>query len=74
MSMINSSPIFLACLQQLEIHPTEAAFVGDDLHADIEPAIALGMLPIWKSSQHSERAAYCSNDLSKIHVYLRGVA
>ena len=66
--------IFFACLEQLGVHPADAAFVGDDLHADMEPAIALAMLPIWKSATRSERVAFSSNELPSIHAYLRGVA
>jgi putative hydrolase of the HAD superfamily len=66
--------IFLACLEQLGVQPTEAAFVGDDLHAEMEPAIELGMLPIWKCGRRSERVAFSSNELPEIHTYLRGVA
>ena len=66
--------IFVACLEQLGVQATEAAFIGDDLHADMEPAFALGMLPIWKSSTRSERVAFSSDELPEIHAYLRGVA
>ncbi len=66
--------IFLACLQRLRTSAKEAAFVGDDMLADMEPAIALGMLPIWKSGAKSERVAFSSDHLSEIHAYLRGVA
>jgi putative hydrolase of the HAD superfamily len=66
--------IFMACLERLGVQPTEAAFVGDDLQADIEPAIALGMLPIWKNIAQSERVAFSSNELPEIQVYLRNVA
>jgi len=66
--------IFVACLQQLGVQPADAAFVGDDLHTDMEPAIALGMLPIWKSATRSERVAFSNNELPQIHAYLRSVA
>ena len=66
--------IFVACLEQLGVEPADAAFVGDDIHADMEPAIALGMLPIWKSATPSELVAFSSNELPCIHAYLRSVA
>jgi putative hydrolase of the HAD superfamily len=66
--------IFLACLEKLGVQSTHAAFVGDDLHADIEPANSLGMLSIWKTAEVSERATFCSNELPEIREYLRGVA
>lgn len=66
--------IFVACLAHLGVRPTEAVFIGDDFHADMEPAIALGMLPIWKSGSRSSRVAFSSNELPDIHAYLRGVA
>jgi len=66
--------IFTACLAQLEFQASEAAFVGDDFHADMEPAISLGMLPIWKNSATSERVSFSGNELADIHAYLRSVA
>jgi len=66
--------IFTACLAEMAVQASESAFVGDDFHADMEPAIELGMLPIWKSSSKSERVAFSSNELQDIHAYLRGVA
>jgi len=66
--------IFTACLAQLEVQASEAAFVGDDFHADMEPAISLGMLPIWKNAATSERVAFSGNELADIHAYLRSVA
>jgi len=66
--------IFMACLEQLGVQPSEAAFVGDDLRADMEPAIALGMLPIWKSRIQSAQVAFSSDALPEIHAYLRSVA
>ena len=40
----------------------------------MEPAIALGILPIWKSATRSERVAFSNNELLQILAYLRGVA
>lgn len=66
--------IFLACLESLGVEPRQAAFVGDDFHADIEPAMALGMLPVWKTTEQSVLAAFCSDELPEIHAFLRGLA
>ena len=66
--------IFLACLAELSVQPSQAAFVGDDFAADMEPAIELGMPPIWKSGRSSNRVAFSSNDLARIHAHLRSVA
>ncbi len=66
--------IFRACLEQLGVQATDAAFVGDDFRADMEPAIALGMLPVWKTVKQSELVAFSSNELPAIHAYLRSVA
>ena len=58
--------IFSACLGELQVGPESAAFVGDDFAADMEPAIALGMLAVWKSARHSDQVAFSSNDLAYI--------
>ena len=65
--------IFLACLAELQVAPESAAFVGDDLASDIEPAIELGMLAVWKSSARSNRVTFSSDDLASIgHRLLSG--
>ena len=66
--------IFLACLKELDVSPQDAAFVGDDFEADMEPSLALGMVAIWKNEGRSERVAFCSDELDQIHAYLRSVA
>jgi len=66
--------IFLACLRELGVGPQEAAFVGDDFAADMEPSLALDMIAIWKSAVHSDRVAFSSDDLNEIRTYLRSVA
>jgi len=58
--------IFAACLSELRVSPQSAAFVGDDFAADMEPAIELGMLAIWKSAEHSSRVTFSSNELAHI--------
>lgn len=58
--------IFSACLNELQVGPESAAFVGDDFGADMEPAIELGMLAIWKSAEDSSRVAFSSDDLAQI--------
>ena len=62
--------IFLACLSALEVEPADATVVGDDLAADIEPALALGMRAVWKSPRHSSRATFCSDSIDEICAYL----
>jgi putative hydrolase of the HAD superfamily len=66
--------IFNACLTALKVKPTEAAFVGDDFSADMEPAIDIGMHAIWKNIEQSPRVAFSSNELPDIHAHLRSVA
>lgn len=62
--------IFAACLSELEVTPESAAFVGDDFAADMEPAIQLGMLAVWKSAESSDRVAFSSNELVRIGQHL----
>ncbi|MES2794073.1 MAG: HAD-IA family hydrolase [Planctomycetota bacterium] len=65
-----ASPIFMACLASLGVAPQEAAFVGDDHAADIQPAWKLGMIAIWKSRQQSDIAAFSSDNLYDIRRYV----
>lgn len=65
--------IFLECLKRLQVQAHEAAFVGDDFAADMEPSISLGMLAVWKNSSASARVAFNSNELSEIHAFIRSV-
>lgn len=65
--------IFTACLDELDAEPSEAAFVGDDFEADMEPAIALGLHAVWKSKLQSPRVAFCAAELPTIHAYLLGM-
>ncbi len=58
--------IFAACLNELQVAPQSAAFVGDDFASDMEPAIALGMIAVWKSAEHSNRVTFSSNEL--VHI------
>lgn len=62
--------MFLACLSALRVEPADAIFVGDDLTADVEPALALGMRAVWKSPRHSPRATFCSDSIDDIGAYL----
>ena len=66
--------IFRACLERLEVRADQAAFVGDDLAADIEPAQKLGMLTIWKSHARSDRAAFCHPELQAIQAYVQSAS
>jgi HAD superfamily hydrolase (TIGR01509 family) len=62
--------IFRACLDGLSVEASEAAFIGDDLLADIEPASRLGMQAIWKSAAASFLAAFSSESLYEIRAFL----
>jgi putative hydrolase of the HAD superfamily len=62
--------IFLECLRQLSVSPEQTAFVGDNFQADMEPANALSMVPIWKSSVSSDIVAFSSDSLSEIQGFL----
>lgn len=49
---------FLRALERLGVHAGEAAFVGDDLDADVRGAKALGMTTVWKlNGRHDPPAA-----------------
>ena len=62
--------IFEACLKALDVHPADVAVVGDDRCCDIDPAIALGMTPIWKSSEQAGDVALSTHDFQRIQAYL----
>lgn len=63
--------IFLACLAQLGVPPEAAAFVGDDFQADMEPALQIGMVAVWKNPGSSDQVAFSSMELKEIQAYLR---
>jgi putative hydrolase of the HAD superfamily len=62
--------IFRACLDALGVAAADTALVGDDFAADMRPAIELGMLPVWKSSETSPDVAFSSESLRSIHAFL----
>lgn len=62
--------IFRACLQLLDAEPSQAVFVGDDFEADMQPALQLGMIAVWKSADSSPHVAFSSNKLSEIQAFL----
>ena len=62
--------IFHECLRILGVSATESVFVGDDLHADVEPAVKLGMQAVWKSQHSSPHAAFCSPSLHEISSFV----
>jgi putative hydrolase of the HAD superfamily len=62
--------IFHECLRILNVGTTESVFVGDDLHADVEPAAELGMRAVWKSQQSSPHAVFCSPSLHEIYHFV----
>ena len=62
--------IFLQCLNELAIEPRDAAFIGDNFCADMEPALELGMQALWKSDAESSRVSFVSNHLDEIQAFL----
>jgi HAD superfamily hydrolase (TIGR01509 family) len=66
--------IFEACLKALGVIAEEAAVVGDDRCADIEPAIALGMTAVWKSSERASDVVLSTHDFQEIQAYLVNAA
>lgn len=62
--------IFLACLADLNVIAAKTLFVGDDLHADIEPSVKLGMGAVFKSTSHSALASFCSDSLYEISDFI----
>jgi HAD superfamily hydrolase (TIGR01509 family) len=66
--------IFEACLKVLDVHASEAAMVGDDRCCDVEPAIALGMTVIWKSSERAGDVALSTHDFREIQAWLVSAA
>jgi putative hydrolase of the HAD superfamily len=65
--------IFMACLHELGVRPEDAAFVGDDFAADIQPSLEIGMHAIWKSKICKQSVAFCSDDLFEIQGYLQSL-
>ena len=57
--------IFMYALNKLNVHPEEAAMVGDSLKADIRGAKALNMLAIWKpkASLNESKARFTEDGL-----------
>jgi putative hydrolase of the HAD superfamily len=62
--------IFCQCLTELAIDARDAAFVGDNFSADMEPALALGMQAVWKSAAKSDKVSFSSDSLSEIQAFL----
>ncbi len=58
--------IFLACLRELSVPPSEAVFVGDNPQMDIEPAKALGMRAVWLKNEHFPEPAFCDGVIMSI--------
>lgn len=63
--------IFEACLAALAVESCAAVYVGDDFAADMEPALALGMVAVWKSPATSERVAFSSDQLAEIQAFVQ---
>ncbi|KAF0815138.1 Phosphoglycolate phosphatase [Andreprevotia sp. IGB-42] len=62
--------IFLHCLQQLDVAPETAIFIGDNLHHDIIPARSLGLYGILKAAQPQAAADFSSDDFHAIDAHL----
>jgi putative hydrolase of the HAD superfamily len=58
--------IFLACLRELSVSPSEAVFVGDNPQVDIEPAKSLGMRAVWVKSEHFQEPVFCDGVIMSI--------
>ena len=58
--------IFLACLSELSVSPSDAVFVGDNPKADIEPAKSLGMRAVWLKNEHFSEPAFCDGVIMSI--------
>ena len=51
--------IFLKCLRELSVSPSEAVFVGDNPQVDIEPAKSLGMSAVWLKNKYFTEPEFC---------------
>ncbi|MDX1491725.1 MAG: HAD family hydrolase [Pseudohongiellaceae bacterium] len=58
--------IFMTCLRELSVSPSEAVFVGDNPEADIEPAKLLGMRAVWLKNEHFPEPAFCDGVIMSI--------
>jgi putative hydrolase of the HAD superfamily len=58
--------IFLACLQELGVHPNEALFIGDHPDADIQPALSLGMKAIWVQNNNFPPPTKCHGQVKGV--------
>lgn len=58
--------IFMACLNELTVQPSEAVFVGDNPTADIEPAKKLGMFAVWVTNSHFSAPAVCDGTIKNV--------
>lgn len=63
--------IFLAALHAINAVPSDSAFVGDSLQADMIPAKELGMVTIWKSDSKVEVPAYVDYRLDSFANFQR---
>jgi HAD superfamily hydrolase (TIGR01549 family) len=59
---------FLLCLERLDIVPSEAVFVGDDLRNDIQGSQAVGIQPVWLK-HHSIARIWPEGDTSVPVIY-----
>lgn len=72
---IKPSPfLFKEALRGLSARPDEAAFIGDDLRRDIEPAKRLGMMTVWTSAkaQSHPAADFVLADIQGLETLLEG--
>ena len=66
--------IFLACLNLLDVQAEHEVFVGDDLSADVEPSLKLGMRAILKSEATLPGAWRCAEDLYGVSALIQADA
>jgi FMN phosphatase YigB (HAD superfamily) len=63
--------IFMKCLDELSVSPSEAVFVGDNPLADIEPAKSLWMRAVWLKNEHFPEPVLCDGIISNIPELIR---
>jgi HAD superfamily hydrolase (TIGR01509 family) len=71
--------LFRHALAALDVAPEQAVMVGDDLEADIQPALALGMRAIWRAvpvagTPTPDGLLLVSPDLCEVRACLMGEA
>lgn len=68
--------IFEACLEQLNVRPQEAVYIGDSPANDIAPAKALGMRAIWMRNDNYTPPKSCdaiAGNIQEVPVIIAGI-